>query len=228
MKFVISYSCGKDSTLALHKMLAAGHQPVGLLVMVNQQAQRSWFHGVEPELLAAIADCLQIPLICCYSRGDGKDYHTVLEEGLRQAKDLGATACVFGDIDIQDHFDWGVARCQAVGLQAVFPLWQRNRRENTEEILALGYQCLIKCIRNQDLPQRFLGNILDAAMVAEMAALGVDVCGENGEYHTLVVDGPIFRRPVPYCCQAALDLGNISVVPVTIKKAAGLPAAANR
>ena len=103
MKFAISYSCGKDSALALYRMIQAGHEPVCLLVTFNELMGRSWFHGVDPLLLESISQSLNIPLITCPCRGE--DYRTALETGMRKARDLGATACVFGDIDIEGHLE---------------------------------------------------------------------------------------------------------------------------
>lgn len=218
MKFVISYSGGKDSVMALHKMLAAGHMPIGLLVTVNREMRRSWFHGVDFDFLKTISDSLGIPLILCESGVD--DYNAAIEKSLAEAKERGAEACVFGDIDIEDHLQWCKERCAAVDIGCIHPLWQRDRKENTEEIISLGYQCLIKCVSNQALPQSFLGRILDTDLVEEMTALGIDVCGENGEYHTVVVDGPVFRYPVGYECKEILDFGSISAVNICAKYSA--------
>ena len=88
MKFVMSYSCGKDSTLALHKMVEQGHIPVALLVMFNQDQERSWFHGVDRPLLEQIAASLELPLLLCPSSGE--EYHLAFEEGLRRAMEMGA------------------------------------------------------------------------------------------------------------------------------------------
>lgn len=218
MKFILSYSGGKDSVMALHKMLADGHEAAGLLVMVNRELQRSWFHGVDLPLLREISRSLGIPLLLCESGGE--DYHTAMEDALKQAGAQGAEACVFGDIDIEDHRIWCRERCDAAGLQCIHPLWQRDRAENTAEILALGYRCIIKCVRNADLPQSFLGKALDADMVEEMQRRGIDVCGENGEYHTVVLDGPLFRFPVPYVCREILDFGSHSAVNICLDGAA--------
>ena len=216
MKFVISYSCGKDSTLALHKMLCEGHTPVGLLVMYNRDAGRSWFHGVDRKLLDKISESLEIPLILCESAGE--DYHLALEEGLRKALLLGAECCAFGDIDIEDNAKWCKDRCDAVGIHYQFPLWHRNRIENTKELVSLGYRCVIKCVRNGDLPRSMLGRVLDDEVISEMEERGIDVCGENGEYHTVVLDGPIFHTPVSYECKEVLDFGNISVINIVLKE----------
>lgn len=115
MKFVLSFSGGKDSILALHKMIEAGHEAVGLLVMFREQADRSWVHGLDQQMLGAIAEALDIPLICCHA--DGETYAEDMEHCLMQARELGAEACVFGDIDIAEHRAWDEARCEAVGLR---------------------------------------------------------------------------------------------------------------
>ena len=210
MKFVLSYSCGKDSTLALHKMIHEGHEPVGLLVMMNREMQRSWFHGVDMGLLNAISESLGIPLILCETSGE--EYHTALENGLRLAMEKGAEIAVFGDIDIDDHLIWCKERCDAVGIKSIFPLWRRNREEIVREILSLGYKCVIKCVSNDKLPKNFLGKVLDESVLEKMKRLNVDICGENGEYHTVVLDGLIFNKPIDYECLETLNFGNISAI----------------
>ena len=84
------------------------------------------------------------------------------------------------------------------------------------EVLELGYRCLIKTLDRRVLPRHLLGRVMDRAMVEEMTACGVDVCGENGEFHTIAVDGPVFHRPVPYCVRQLLDLGDYSVADITV------------
>ena len=126
----------------------------------------------------------------------------------------GAEMCVFGDIDIEDHAAWCRERCKNAGIRAGFPLWQRNRRENTEEAVNLGYKCLVKCINNKLLPREYLGREIDCSMIDDMEKRGIDICGENGEYHTIVLDGPIFKKPVEYTVGDKLDFGDISVVDI--------------
>lgn len=217
MNFVISYSCGKDSTLALHRMLEAGHHPVGLLVMLNEEMDRSWFHGIDLCLLEQIAGSLGIPLISCICRGD--TYHTALEQGLMQAKTLGAEACVFGDIDIEEHYTWCSERCVNTGIEAVFPLWQENRESIVHETVTLGYTVLIKCIQNNKLPETMLGKVLDRSVLEQMKQAGIDICGENGEYHSIVVDGPAFEHPVVVECREILRFGSISAINIVAKGA---------
>jgi diphthine-ammonia ligase len=186
---VISYSCGKDSALALYRMLQQGHRPVGLLVMVNREQNRSWFHGVDKPLLEAVSRSLRIPLIC--GECEGKDYAAAMETALARAKAAGAGAAVFGDIDIEGHRRWSSERCAAAGLEAVFPLWQQDRPALVEEVIDLGFKAMIKCVEKSKVDSKLLGLTLSRNLVEEIAASGADPCGENGEYHTFVYDGPI-------------------------------------
>ena len=210
--FVMSYSCGKDSTLALHKMLALGGAPTALLVMFNSGDGRSFFHGADGALLERYSAALQIPLLCVPSCGE--DYHLAMEEALRKAKKAGAEFACFGDIDIEGHRIWGEERCRNAGLSAQYPLWHANREENAREVINLGYKCVIKSVDNTKLPKSMLGKILDEALLEEMAQCGIDVCGENGEYHTLGVDGPSVRSPFQYTAGKILDFGERSLIEI--------------
>lgn len=194
MKIAVSFSGGKDSILALHEMVEAGHDPVVLLVMYRQEAGRSWVHGIEANLLSAIGDALRIPLIQCDAKPE--TYDQDMEHALRQTQALGAEACVFGDIDTPGHREWDEARCAAVGMRAMLPLWNRERIAVVQKTLDLGYQCIIKCVLTGVLPEAWLGLPLDHTHIAQMLSQGTDACGENGEYHTVVTDGPLFHHPV--------------------------------
>lgn len=158
MKFIMSYSCGKDSTLALHHMIAQGNEPVALLTMVNQDADRSFFHGADYPMLRAYSDALGIPFLPVPAAGE--NYHLAMERSLKEAAALGAEAACFGDIDIEGSRAWCEARCRNAGLKAVFPLWHRDRGENVRQLVALGYQCLIKSINNTLLPKSLLAGSL--------------------------------------------------------------------
>lgn len=212
MKFAMSYSCGKDSTLALHKMIESGHRPVALIVMVNRDANRSFFHGADLSMLKRYSEALEIPMISALTGGE--DYHLEMERALLSAKEMGAEAACFGDIDIEEHKKWSEDRCRAAGLLPVFPLWQKGRAENVEELIALGYQCLIKSINHTLLPKELLGKVIDRETMTVMEKYGIDVCGENGEYHTLVTNGPVFHHPLDFVVGEILDFGDYSVVDV--------------
>ena len=144
----------------------------------------------------------------------GENYHLEMEKALAQAKAMGAEAACFGDIDIEGNRAWSEERCKNTGLIPFFPLWHAGRAENVTELINLGYRCLIKSINNTLLPKELLGKIIDEEVVSTMKNCGIDVCGENGEYHTLAVDGPIFRRPLRFTTREILDFGEYSLVDV--------------
>jgi uncharacterized protein (TIGR00290 family) len=194
MKFAVSYSSGKDGALALWRMIKDGHEPVCMLVNINDEAGRSWFHGVNLELLAAVSRSAGIPMIEC--RSSGENYHLEFENGLRQAARLGAEVCVFGDIDVDEHLEWNEARCANAGLKCVLPLWKQDREALVYELLDAGFMAVIKCVESKWLGDEFLGKTLDRDLVERIRETGSDICGENGEYHTFVFDGPIFSSPV--------------------------------
>ena len=209
----MAYSCGKDSTLALHHMIAQGNDPVALITMVNEAEERSFFHGADLQMLQAYSKALNIPILITPATGD--TYHLEMEKSLRKAVSLGAEIACFGDIDLEGNRAWSEERCKNAGIQAVFPLWQKNRTENVYELIGLGYQCLIKSINHTLLPREVLGRILDAETIDLMKRCGIDVCGENGEYHTLVVDGPVFCNPLTYKTGDILNFNDFSVIEVT-------------
>ena len=212
MKFAMSYSCGKDSTLALHKAVASGHTPVALIVMVNKEVRRSFFHGADSDMLKQYSKALEIPLISAASGGE--DYHLEMEKALAKAKEMGAEAACFGDIDLEQNRAWSEERCRNTGLKAMFPLWHAGREENVHELISLGYKCMIKSINNTLLPKSLLGRIIDEEVLRQMAECGIDLCGENGEYHTLTVAGPVFRTPLHFETGEILDFGDYSAADI--------------
>lgn len=212
MKFAMSYSCGKDSTLSLHKMMEQGHEPVCLVVMVNEAAGRSYFHGADPAMLRRYSEALALPMITCPA--EGATYQSAFEEGLVKAKGMGAEAVCFGDIDIEQNRQWEEDRCKSTGLIPCFPLWQRGREEIVYELLRLGYQCLIKSINRTVLPMSLLGTVISEESISVMKSAGIDICGENGEYHTLTVDGPVFQKPLLFQIGNNFELGDYAVADI--------------
>lgn len=215
MKFVMAYSCGKDSTLALHNMIQQGHEPVALITMVNQDAKRSFFHGADYKMLEAYSEALVVPVLITPTTGE--QYHLAMEKSLKDSIALGAEVACFGDIDIDGNRLWSEERCRNAGIQSVFPLWQKDRSENVYELVNLGYKCFIKSINNTLLPKDLLGKMIDRETIERMKNCNIDVCGENGEYHTLVIDGPIFRNPLSFRTGSVLDFGDFSVIEISVE-----------
>lgn len=195
-KFIMSYSSGKDSTLALYRMIKAGHKPMGLLITMDNEEGRSWFHGVPEVILRDVSKSLDIPLIIVKCKGEG--YTEAFENTLTQVKENGVEACVFGDIDLEEHRLWCTERCTAVGLEAIFPLWQEDREKLTYEFIDSGFKTIIKKVKLEFLNEDFLGQLLTKELVQKIKENGSDPCGENGEYHTFVYDGPIYKFKIDY------------------------------
>lgn len=196
-KFVVSYSCGKDSTLSLYRMIKEGHKPVALLVTVDKKVLRSWFHGIPDQLLKDVAKSLDIPMILVES--NGTNYAETFVETLTKVKEeLGAEACVFGDIDLMTHRTWCEDKCEKAGLEAIFPLWEEDREKLTYEFIDSGFKTVIKNVRLKELGEEFLGKVLTKDLVQKIKAAGADACGENGEYHTFVFDGPLFKERIEF------------------------------
>ena len=205
MNFAISYSGGKDSALALHRMIKQGHKPVALITTVNIEQKRSWFHGIQNELLLAVSSSLNIPLILSECTSD--NYVQAYEQNLDKARKMGADACIFGDIDINEHKSWNEERCKNAGLSCILPLWQQEREALIHEMLAAGFKAVIKIVESSKLDDSFLGQDLTVSLIDKIKAAGADACGENGEYHTFVYDGPVFSYPVSFEMGEIIDFG---------------------
>lgn len=195
-KVVVSFSGGKDSTLSLYRMMKRGYEIIGLLVTFDE-GNDSCFHKIPKDILKEISKVLEIPLVEV-NCGDGRDYQEEFEKALKISKKQGADICVFGDIDIENHKKWCLDRCNAAGIKGEFPLWQENRESLTNEFIDYGFKAVIKKVNLKDLGEEFLGRELTKEVVNEIKSLGADPSGENGEYHTLVFDGPIFKERIKF------------------------------
>lgn len=195
-KVVVSFSGGKDSTLSLYRMMKRGYEIIGLLVTFDE-GNDSCFHKIPKDILKEISKVLEIPLVEV-NCGDGRDYQEEFEKALKISKMQGADICVFGDIDIENHKKWCLDRCNAASIKGEFPLWQENRESLTNEFIDYGFKAVIKKVNLKDLGEEFLGRELTKEVVNEIKSLGADPSGENGEYHTLVFDGPIFKERIKF------------------------------
>ncbi len=197
-KAIFNWSTGKDSALALHKVLQSGEYDVAwLLTTVNVRYDRVSMHGVRTELLEAQAASLGIPLVQVRlpDTPTMDAYERAMRETFGQLRDEGATVSIFGDIFLEDLRVYREQQLIKSGLQAVFPLWQIPTGILAREVIDLGYTAITTCVTAQYLDRSFVGRVFDDAFLKDLPA-GVDPCGENGEFHTFTCDGPIFQRPV--------------------------------
>lgn len=214
--FVASYSGGKDSVLAVHRAIEAGLAPLELITTYNTDIGRSWFHGLPREVLDSVARSTGIPVRLI--RTLGEDYTANFETALREAAAKGAQVCVFGDIDIQGHRDWCTARCRAAGLEAVFPLWRQSRKALVYGFIAEGFGAVLTTVDKSRLPADFLGKPLTEETARRIEEAGADICGENGEYHTFVHSGPLFRERVDFSLGEAVGAGRYLSLPIAAGK----------
>ncbi len=193
-RFFCSWSGGKDACLALHRAVAAAGRPVALLCMLQEDGVSSRGHGLPLSVLEAQAAALGLPLMTRAT--SWAEYERHFLDAVRELRAQGVEAGVFGDIDLQEHRDWVEAVCAEVGLSCHLPLWHEPRRRLVEELISSGVSATVVAVDASRLGEEFLGRTVDSALVADLVASGADVCGEEGEYHTVVTTAPLFRAPV--------------------------------
>lgn len=193
-KFIVSYSGGKDSTLALYHAMQVG-KAIGLIVMLEEQGLRSRSHAMSMEIIQAQANALGLPIITASSSWN--DYETEFLKLLAHAKQQGAEVLVTGDLDMPEHGCWHDRITQQAGLKLCMPLWQRPHREVIEEFIQLGFKTMIVTVNlNLGMKVDDLGKILTLDYIQELENRGIDPCGEGGEFHSTVIDGPLFTAPI--------------------------------
>ena len=199
-KTYINWSGGKDSSLALYYILQQKKYEISLLLTsVNAVHDRVSMHGVRRSLLHAQSASLNIPLttIELPEEPDMFVYETILNEKISTLKQQGYTHTVFGDIFLEDLRKYREDTLEAIEMKAIFPLWKLNTTQLMIEFLAVGFKAIVVCVNEQYLDKSFCGRIIDEQFVKDLPE-GADVCGENGEYHSFVFDGPIFRNPIAF------------------------------
>ncbi|VXA91741.1 Adenosine nucleotide hydrolase [Flavobacterium sp. 9AF] len=194
MKVLSSWSGGKDSCYALMKAVQQGLQPTVLLNMMNENGKVSRSHGIPLAILEQQAAQMQLPLVAVPASWSQYEEHYIAT--LYQIKEKYAIeGVVFGDIDLEPHREWEEKVCTAANLKAFLPLWQQDRIRLVHEMLDNGIETLIVSC-NLQMGEGYLGKILTKELAYELAQKGIDPCGENGEFHTLVIDCPLFENKI--------------------------------
>jgi uncharacterized protein (TIGR00290 family) len=189
-----SWSGGKDSCFALMQAINQGFTPQVLLNVLNEEGKISRSHGIPSAILKAQANAIGLPVHLISSSWETyeKSFTTALIL-LRQQYQL--QYAVFGDIDLQAHRDWEEKVCTDTGLEAFLPLWQKERTVLVNQMLDNGIETIIVSC-NEIMGKAFLGKILTKEIIKDLEALGIDACGENGEFHTLVLNCPLFKQRI--------------------------------
>ena len=207
-KIVFCWSGGKDSAMALHEILRGRqYEVVALLTSVAEQYERVSHHGVRVELLERQAEAIGIPLDKLYLPSGPQQpctnevYEELMERTMLRYRDRGVNTVGFGDIFLQDLREYRERNLAKVGMRAMFPIWGRSTTELADHCIRTGFRAYLSCVEDK-LGRPFAGRAFDQSLLEDLP-IGIDTCGEYGEYHTFVYDGPIFRCPV------AVELGEI-------------------
>lgn len=201
-KVLFSWSGGKDSALALHELRRdARYEVTALLTSLAEGFRRISHHGVREELLDRQAAALGLPLEKVYfpvhpaHACTNAEYEEIMGRVLQRFRDDGVTLVAHGDIFLQDLRNYRERNLARIGLRGLFPLWQRPTTAIMDAFIAGGFQAYVTCVDGARLGRAFAGRPLDRAFVRDLPAT-VDPAGENGEYHSYVFAGPIFRQPI--------------------------------
>ncbi|MFD3259012.1 diphthine--ammonia ligase [Paenibacillus lentus] len=213
-KFIASFSGGKDSTLALYKAMKVG-EAVGLIVMLEEEGYRSRSHGLPPAFLQAQAESIGLPLYTAAS--SWADYEENFIRLLVNAKNQGAEVLVTGDLDMPAHGCWHDKVTKNAGLKLGMPLWEMNHRDVVEEFIDLGFITIIVTVNvSLGMKEEDLGRVLTLDYVKELESRGIDPCGEGGEFHTAVIDGPLFHKPISVSKGEIIRNGDYAFLPMEL------------
>ena len=198
-KVLIAWSSGKDSAWALHEVRRADdYEIVGALTTVTKTFGRVSMHGVREELLRAQHEAaglapiiVPIPFPCT-----NEIYEARMAAALRDVKAAGVTHVIFGDLFLEDVRAYREQKLAGSGITPLFPLWRRPTAALAREMIDAGVETYLACVDLKQLSKDFAGRRFDHALLAELPP-GVDPCGENGEFHSCVVAGPMFKRSIP-------------------------------
>ena len=195
-KTIASWSGGKDSCLALYKAMKSGYRVKYLLNFISKEYKRCCFHGVEADLLKLQAERIGIPLVQKEVSPDMQRYEEEFKKAVSGLKNEGLDSMIFGDVYLLDHASWVERVCGELGIKPIEPLWNIPALKVFEEFIGLGFKSIVVSCKADVLGKEFIGRYIDRAMVDEFIARGVCPCGENGEFHTFVFDGPIFKKSI--------------------------------
>jgi uncharacterized protein (TIGR00290 family) len=194
-KAFVSWSSGKDSAFAFHEASRA-FEITGVLTTVNSAYDRVAMHGVREALLDAQVAALGVPSSMPIPNPCPNDvYEARMEEACVRIKEQGIGHIIFGDLFLEDIRAWRVEKLAATGLQPVFPLWKRDTAKLAREMIASGLVAHLTCIDPRKLDRSFAGRKFDETLLRDLPD-GIDPCGENGEFHTVVMAGPMFKAPI--------------------------------
>ena len=194
MKVFCSWSGGKDSCLSCYKAILGGHEVAYLLTMFATTGKYTRSHRLSKELLLAQAEAMGIPVY--HRRASWNTYETEFKRALAFFKRKGIQGGIFGDLHVNEHREWVERVCAKPEIIPLLPLWGLEGKDLLGQFIEAGFEAVVIVVKNSLLGTDWLGRRIDRQFMNEMEKEALDICGENGEYHTLVIDGPIFRKKI--------------------------------
>ena len=196
LEVICSWSGGKDSCLACYKAIQQGYQVKYLLNFISKEFKRGCFHGIEAKLLKLQAELIGIPLVQKEVTADMQKYEEEFKAVVSRLKSRGIKGMVFGDIYLDEHKVWVERVCADLGITSIEPLWNESPSNLIEEFVDLGFRAIVVSAQADKFDKDFVGRQVNRELLAELKSRNICPCGENGEFHTLVVDGPIFKKSI--------------------------------
>jgi len=197
---LLSWSGGKDSSLALHEIQKSGkYEITSLITTVTSEYERVSMHGLRTVLLEQQAGSLNIPLqkVFISKNASNDEYENNFIQALIRFKESGINQVVFGDLYLEDIKKYREALLQKIGMQGVFPIWKRDTNKLALEFIDSGFRAITICVDSNVLGKEFAGREFDLQFLNDLPE-GIDPCGENGEFHTFTYEGPIFKKPIDH------------------------------
>lgn len=197
-RVLLSWSSGKDSAWTLHVLQ---QQPdveiVGLLTTLNETADRVAMHAVRHDILRAQAESIGLPLwpVMLPYPCPNTEYEQRMAAAMQRAEDEGVTHVAFGDLFLEDVRDYRISNFENSMLEPIFPIWKEPTATLARQMVDVGFEAYVTCVDPKQLDGAFVGRKFDHQLLDDLPE-GVDACGENGEFHTCVLDGPMYRLPV--------------------------------
>jgi uncharacterized protein (TIGR00290 family) len=199
-RILVSWSGGKDSAMALSEALKSGNYEVAaLLTTVTREYDRISMHGVRRALLKQQAESLGLKLEEVFITKDASnaEYESSMGKVLSKYKELGVSSVVFGDIFLEDLRKYREEKLSQLNMHAIFPIWKVETKELARRFMGAGFKAVTTCVDTNVLGKEFVGREINEDFLSELPG-GVNPCGENGEFHSFVYDGPVFKKPIAF------------------------------
>lgn len=194
MSYIVSWSGGKDSCLACYEAIQQGYRISHLVNFISKEYQRVDFHGTKARLIQLQSEALGIPLLQQETSWD--DYEPAFKQAVSSLIPKGIEGMVFGDIYLEEHREWVERICGELGIKALEPLWKWSAEKVLGAFIHSGFEAVVVSAQADLIDPEWVGQPVAKPFVDYLRSKNIDLCGENGEYHTLVINGPIFTKRI--------------------------------